>query len=196
MKKLLALSFFSMLVASQANAAFIKTVEGDDMAGIEVTAVFSDSSSETVVWASLGGSLGGVGGTQWSLFVDGDTQIPNAATPTIGAWNLINQNQNLVSLFIDLGTNFVFDIEFGDASANGSGAGRAFLDFSGNGTTAVFSGLVQDELYTGLTLTTIAPDQTYFGVDTDMVTVPAPATLSIFALSLLGLAVRSRRKQA
>jgi hypothetical protein len=112
----------------------------------------------------------------------------------MGAWNLVNQNQSLVSLFIDLGTAFVFDTEFGDASANGSGAGRAFVDFLGNGTTWAFSGLMRDELYSGLTLTTISGGQTYFGVDTDAV--PTPATLSLMGLALLGLVAGTRRKKA
>lgn len=197
MKKLLGLGFAAAMFAGQAHAGFISLVTGSDMAGIEVTAVFSNLPSETKTWGDLGGNAGGVTGTGWSLMVDGDTIIPNAATPTLGAWNLINQNQNLVSLFINLGTGFVFDTAYGDASANGSGAGREFLDFLGRGTTGVFSGNVQDELFTGLTLTNIASGQNYFGVDTDRVmAVPAPAALSLMGLSLLGLALRSRRKQA
>ena len=91
MKKLLALSFFSMFVASQANAAFIKTVEGDDMAGIEVTAVFSDSSSETLVWASLGGSLGGVGGT----YIPGGAGVLVVAALTLLAFRIGPAGGNL-----------------------------------------------------------------------------------------------------
>lgn len=194
MKKLLGLGFAAAMFASQAQAAFILNVTGSDMAGIEVTATFADTSTETITWASLGGNAGGVNGTNWSLSVDGDTIIPNAATPTVGAWNLFNQHQSLVSLFIDLGTAFVFDTEFGDASANGSGAGRAFIDFNDKGTTWAFSGLVQDELYSGLMLTTLSNGRTYFGVDTDAV--PAPATLSLMGLALLGLVAGTRRKKA
>lgn len=197
MKKLLGLGFATVMLAGQAHAGFISMVTGSDMAGIEVTAVFSNLPSETKTWGDLGGNAGGVTGTGWSLMVDGDTIIPNAATPALGAWNLINQSQNLVSLFINLGTGFVFDTAYGDVSANGSGAGREFLDFLGKGTTAVFSGHVQDELYTGLTLTTIASGQTYFGVDTDgVIAVPAPAALSLLGLALLGLAAGTRRKKA
>jgi hypothetical protein len=194
MKKLLGLGFAAAMFASQAQAAFIWNVTGSDMAGIEVTATYADTSTETITWASLGGNAGGVSGSGWSLSVDGDTIIPNAATPAVGAWNLISQNQSLVSLFIDLGTAFVFDTEFGDASANGSGAGREFIDFLGNGTSWAFSGPMQDELYSGLTLTTISGGQTYFGVDTDAV--PTPATLSLMGLALLGLVAGTRRKKA
>jgi hypothetical protein len=99
----------------------------------------------------------------------------------------------LVSLFINLVPgSFVFDTAFGDASGNGSGNGREFV--SGTPIGYSFGGLMQDELYTGLTLTDIAAGDTQFLIDTDLVS--APATISILALSLFGLVMNSRRKQA
>lgn len=200
MKKLLGLGFAAALFAGQANAGFISVVNGADMAGISVTATFTNLSTETFIWTSSTSSTsststaGGVDGTDWELMVDGDTIIPNSATPLMGTWQLVNSNPELVSLFINLGTAFVFDTEYNDVSANGSGPGREFLNFFGTSTTGSFSNLMQDELYYGLTLTNISAGETLFGADTDAV--PTPATLSLLGLALLGLAAGARRKKA
>ena len=131
------------------------------------------------------------------LMVDGDTIIPNSVT-LAGAWVLTNDNQSLVSLFINLGSAFVFDAIEGLGPNDGTGPGR-------DGTNLVstlpigysFTGLVQDGLFSGLELFDIALGQTQFAMDTDSVTaVPAPAALSLIGLTLLGLTARSRRKQA
>ncbi|KXI27240.1 PEP-CTERM sorting domain-containing protein [Paraglaciecola hydrolytica] len=193
MKKLLGLGLAVAMFASQAQAAFIWDVTGADMAGIEVTATYSDQTpSQTLTWEDLGGDAGGVSGVDWSLMVDGDTMM-NDGSSLVGAWILSNSNQALVSLFINLGSAFVFDTLEGFGPNNGSGPGRDFIAFPAIGWS--FSGQFQDELYTGLTLNDIGFGQTMFTMDTDAV-VPAPAALSLMGLALLGLAVRSRRKQA
>lgn len=192
MKKLLLLGFLSMFGASQAHAGFISIVDGADMAGIEVTATFSDASTETLTWAALTADSGGVSGTAWSLEQVGETFGELGPLGVLGAWTLTNDNSALVSLFINLlPASFVFDTEFGDASANGSGNGREFV--SGTPIGYTFDGLMQDELYTGLTLSNITAGETQFLIDTDLVS--APATISILMLSLLGLVMNSRRKQ-
>jgi hypothetical protein len=209
MKKLLALSFFSMFVVSQAHAGFISAVNGDDMAGISVTVTLDDNTSETLVWAATGLDEGGVFGTLgvdgWSLVESGDTLGGLVNQSLFGVWTLANQTgQAIKSLFVDLSaTNVVFDTLFGDVSANGSSAGREFTyDTRFTTVNAGFSMNYMDELFKGLTITGpqggFLADGASFGfmIDTDIVTVPAPATLSILALSLLGLAARSRRKQA
>lgn len=210
MKKLLALSFFSMFVASQAHAGFISTVAGDDMTGIAVTVTLEDDSTETLFWGATGpetgGVFGGLGIDGWSLVEEGDTIGGTDGQSLFGVWTLANYTgQAIKSLFIDLSaTSVVFDTLFGDASANGSLAGREFTyDDRLTLVNASFSDNYMDELFKGLTITGVQGDlladgeSFEFMIDTDIVTaVPAPATLSIFALSLLGLAVRSRRKQA
>jgi len=198
MKKLLVLGFLSMFGASQAQAGFISIINGADMAGIEVTATFSDMTpDETFTWAALTADSGGVTGTGWSLSQEGETfgEYDTVNSLFVGEWTIDNHAQNLESLFINLLDGFVFDTAFGVASANGSGPG---VDFdSGGNSTAMFSGLVQDELFSGLTLTNIAAGgQSIFLTDTDAVVVSAPATVSILMLSLLGLVMNSRRKQA
>jgi MYXO-CTERM domain-containing protein len=193
MKKLFGIGFAAAMFVSQAHAGFIWGVTGSDMAGIKVTATFADTSTETFTWADLGGDAGGVTGTGWSLMVDGDTIIPNPASPYAGAWTLVNNTQQMLeSLFINLGAGFVFDTEFGDASANGSGPGRALTSSVSIGS--LFGGWVQDELYSTLWLTDIADGTTLFGVDTDAV--PTPATISLLGLAMLGLAAGARRRKA
>ena len=210
MKKLLALSFFSMFVASQAHAGFISTVNGDDMTGISVTVTLEDDSFETLVWGATGVDKGGVFGTLgidgWSLIESGDTIGGDNGQSLFGVWSLANYTGKAIkSLFIDMSaTNVVFDTLFDDASGNGSLAGREFTYDDRFATVdASFSMNYMDELFKGLTITGpqgsfLASGSSFdFMIDTDIVTsVPAPATLSIFALSLLGLAARSRRKQA
>lgn len=193
MKKFLLLGFLSMFGMSQANAGFISVVTGADMAGIEVTATYSDASTQTLTWEALTADSGGVTGTGWSLDQVGETFGELGMSGVIGAWTVTNDNAELVSLFVNLlPGKFVFDTAFGDASRNGSGNGREFVSSAPIGYN--FSGLMQDELYTGLTLNDISAGQTQFLIDTDLVS--APATISIMALSLFGLIMNARRKQA
>ncbi len=198
MKNFLLVGFLSMFAASQAQAGFISLVTGADMAGIEVTATFSDMSTETLTWEALTADSGGVSGTGWTLVQEGNTfgELTGGGI-VVGAWTLINNSATLESLFINLlPANFIFDTLFGDASANGSGSGREFVSDVAIGS--MFGGLLQDELYSTLTLTGIEDGQTRFLIDTDLVSVSvsAPATASILMLSLLGLVMNARRKQA
>lgn len=202
MKKLLALGFLSLFIGSQANASFIKTVTGSDMAGIEVTVTFEDDGSmESGIWAATGAMMGEASNTSsgqgWGLMESGDTlgglTVLGDPSTAFGIWSLYNwTGRTISSLFIDTaGTNVVFDTEFFDVSANGSGAGREFTyDNSSTTVTALFSGLYMDELYTGLTIA--GPglvDGFEFMIDTD-VKVSAPATLSLMLLALGGLVAR------
>ena len=197
MKKFLLLGFLSMFGASHANAGFIPVITGADMTGIEVTASFTGGVTETFTWAALTADSGGVTGTGWSLSQVGETfgEFDTVNNVLVGAWTLTNNSATLDSLFINLLSGFVFDTEFGDASANGSGSGREF-GLGQVAITSAFGGFVQDELYSTLALTNIAAGDTQFVIDTDAVTVSAPATASIVLLSLLGLAMNSRRKKA
>tara|TARA_R110000868_G_scaffold278603_1_gene538429 strand:- start:155 stop:796 length:642 start_codon:yes stop_codon:yes gene_type:complete len=211
MKKLLGLGFAAAMFAGQAHAGFISMVTGSDMAGISVTVMLDDNSTETLVWSSIDATTGGVSGTLgidgWSLVESGDTLGGFDGQSLFGVWTLANNTgQAIKSLFVDLSaTSVVFDTLFFDASANGSLAGREFTYDTRIATVSpVFSMNYMDELFKGLTLTAggqqqglLADGSSFeFMIDTDIVAVPAPAALSLMGLSLLGLALRSRRKQA
>jgi hypothetical protein len=209
MKKFLLLGFLSMFGASQAHAGFIQAVTGADMAGIEVTVTYEDLTTDTQIWTASPIDLpffeedGLALGDDWSLYESGDTlgELTDAGVLT-GVWTFLRQSgyaQEISSIFIDTSaTNVVFDTEFFDFSANGSGAGREFTyDDTNTYVDAVFSGLYMDELYTGLTISGSGlVDGFTFMIDTDLVEVSAPATASILMLSLLGLVMNARRKQA
>lgn len=193
MKKLLLLGFLSMFVGSQAQAGFISVINGADMAGIEVTATFADASTETLTWEALSSDSGGVSGTGWSLTQEGETFGEFDGTDIIGAWTIVNDSDTLVSLFINLLDGFVFDTAYGDDSANGSGNGRELVA-SDLGLGVAFGDNFDSELYSTLMLTNIDLGETSFLIDTDLVS--APATISILTLSLFGLVMSARRKQA
>lgn len=195
MKKLIIIGLFTMLVGAKAHASFIGNVDGADMAGIHVTATFNDLTTESFIWEAQSANSGGVTGTGWSLSQVGNTFGELGPGGVIGPWTIFNDNSALVSLFVNLlPASFVFDTEYGDASANGSGNGRELVSETPIGHA--FSGLMQDELFTGLTLSDFSLGETRFVIDTDLVTVSAPSTVSILLLSLFGLIMNTRRKQA
>lgn len=207
MKKLLGLGFAAVIFAGHANAGFIRIVTGADMAGIEVTAVFPGGLVDVITWQTLAtdagvpdleGFSGGASGRGWELTQQGDTISENLPSGPGGIWTLNLIRPNIASLMINLMGDFVFDTEFGNASANGSGAGRKFassvpMNFS-------FGGLVQDELYTTLTFLNLRQGTYQFVIDIDKVdattAVSAPASLALLGLTLLGLAGTVRRKKA
>ncbi|MBU2977718.1 PEP-CTERM sorting domain-containing protein [Alteromonas sp. C1M14] len=213
MKKSALFGAAALLLSSQASADYISTVTGADMTGMEVTVTFSDTTTETVSWSSilmddsvayLEGYIGGVTGSSWSLVQQGDSisDNPPGATSVLGAWTFTYDGtaSGIESVYIDAWAgDVVFDTEEGDASANGSDAGREFVasDLDVLGT---FDMNIEDELFGGLTLTgdsgllldTAGSFQ--FLADTD-ISVPAPATLGIFAATL-GFMGFNRRKKA
>lgn len=217
MKKFLLLGFLSMFGTSQAHAGFINTVTGADMAGLQVTATFAGGATETLIWhmtspgsgltdtISLESEIGGVFGSMFTLSQQGDSQgnVDTNGTPNdfsddtiYGLWTLTSLiDETLTSLFIEvLNTNVVFDTLFAD-NGNGSDRGRAFTT-TASGTSYSYGDLVQDELFGSLLVNVdLAKNQSLtFLADTDLVTVPAPATLSLLLLAMGGLVVR--RKQA
>ncbi|MCF2949898.1 PEP-CTERM sorting domain-containing protein [Paraglaciecola aquimarina] len=195
MKKLLAIGLLSLFIGGQAQAGFIKSVTGADMAGIEVTVTYDDATTDSAIWGATFPEEGAANGADWGLYEQGDTIGGDNGQFLYGVWTFTrstNAIKNIASLFIDTSTtNIVFDTEFFDVSANGSGAGREFTydDKAHDPVTALFSGLYMDELYTGLTIS--GPglvDGFQFMIDTDEV--PAPTTLSIMLLALGGLVAR------
>jgi hypothetical protein len=223
MKKFLLLSFLSFFAASQANAGFIKTITGADMAGIEVTVTYASNPSETLTWqvisagngltdtVNLEFAVGGVTGTGFTFTQQGDSQgnIDDKGTPATtddelyGLWTLTNTSTSallddaVTSLFINTSnTNIVFDSMFDDIFNNGSGPGRNISD--AGSTIGTYGGLFMDELYTSLMvdLSLNSGESLVFFADTDAIAVSAPTTVSILLLSLLGLIMNARRKQA
>jgi hypothetical protein len=195
-----------------AQATLIQSITGSDMAGMVVTVTFANGRSQSKLWNATGPEGGRVFGKGWSLRQSGDT-IGEFDIVPIGAWTL-RANRNITSMTIDaLTADVVFDTEFGDPFANGSGAGREFTyDDTLATVNAVFSDNYQDELFGSMTLT---GDNGRFGgllvqrrssfefmIDTDLIddglavaVVSEPASLFLLMSGLLGLVV-SRRKVA
>ncbi|MFT6989704.1 MAG: hypothetical protein ACJASL_001677 [Paraglaciecola sp.] len=221
MKKFLLISFLSMFIGSQAQAGFISLVTGADMGGIKVTGNQANGSSFSAFWVATGANSGEAtvlkrNGNFWTLSQVGDSIVdgnPDPLAPT-GFWTLTTVGINLTSLVIE-GTfgGIVFDTLFGNANVNGSGDGREFsTDSVGtNGQENVFAGFTdpymgQPDLFSTMTLTGTngrnndrlinAGTTINFAIDTDAVVVSAPATASILMLSILGLVMNARRKQA
>ncbi|TCS37159.1 PEP-CTERM sorting domain-containing protein [Reinekea marinisedimentorum] len=209
-------SVFCALVmfSSGANATlldFETTVTGADMAGISVTAIYTDGTSDTVIWSATGSESGGVSETSWSLTQEGSTLGEyDSSTDTIyGLWTFTSDG-SVESLIIDtLDTGIVFDTAFIDDlsdDTNGSGQGRIFSEVDVDASTllegasssyfAGYSGLFLEELFTTLTLDSLTGVTTLtFWADTDAY-VPEPSTLMLFGAGLFGLvASRARSKK-
>ena len=88
--------------------------EGDEMAGMQVTAWYGGG-SQAVTWATTGVDAGAAAGTNWSLSETGDTFG--------GTWTLSNTTGSaLTRLLIDAGPgNTVYDILWWEPSTPGSG---------------------------------------------------------------------------
>jgi hypothetical protein len=220
-KKLILVSFLTMLIGNSANASIISIITGADMAGMEVTVTFDGGSTETVIWdvISAGNGLtdtvnletasGGVTGSGFSLTQQGNSlgNVNNNDTPTdssddifYGLWTLTNMSQSAITkLFVNaLAGGIVFDTDNLDNSIlNGSDVGRPFEPRTG-GPTAIYSNNYQDELFGAMTVElSLASDASLdFFADTDAITVSAPSTISILMLSLFGFVMNARRKQA
>ncbi len=89
MNRLLALLLFSGWAVSASAFPYVidTTVNGADMAGIEVTVFLQDGSSDTATWAATGADSGAASGSGWTLSESGDT----LNQPGLGAaWTLTN----------------------------------------------------------------------------------------------------------
>jgi hypothetical protein len=87
-----------------------EAITADDMVGLIVVVRFSDATSETAVWADLGGSSGGVSGSSipgWSLTNDGNTYFSD--------WVLTNSTGKTMTEVIIKAENggFNFDVAYG-----------------------------------------------------------------------------------
>jgi hypothetical protein len=95
-------------------------VTGADMAGLEVTALFDDAFSETVIWQSLGSGAGQAVGTGWSITESGDT------ISSFFLWENTRGVGVTQILFHDPTQSTIFD-RGGDVGTPGSSIGFTFF---------------------------------------------------------------------
>ena len=136
---------------------------GDSMAGMEVTAIFSNGIEETVVWSAAGpGRSGGAQGSLWNLSVFDDStdgSSPNGSTylesSHFSPWTFsVDAEISISRLFIDAGLGATaFDAiktyasdPINYPSTPGSQSGSPFAYYASAddpyGTVATYSGLI------------------------------------------------------
>jgi hypothetical protein len=114
---------------------------GANMGGMQVTAFFTNSTSETVSWVPLGLINGGASGTNWSLMESGDTDI--------STWFLTNTTGlGITRLVIDGGPGrTIFDRTFGGmVGTPGTSFGRDFVLVSGGLSTDNILAIYHDQV--------------------------------------------------
>lgn len=218
---LLSTSLFSQagLITGNVDAA----VDSADMAGISVTAFFSNGTDQTLIWSDLVGAGTGVDNGTWSLKLqDGDTfgsyDNHNDTDPLTGTfqglWTLTNlADFGITALSINAGLQgFYFDNQFGETASTpgigegttGSGPGIEFdssLSFTNNIAHSYDDLFSAPDLYGKLNIsfingTSLAKGESLgFLTDTDRVSVsvPEPATMFTFALGLIALTSLRRK---
>jgi PKD domain len=119
-------------IPAQATVLTGFTTTGSMMAGMQVTASFTDGSSESVIWSAANADSGGVFGNGWSL-----TESGNSFNQP---WTLTNTGLGITSLVIDaIPGNTVFDIyPYGDKlpQTDGSADGWGFETINGQSPTS------------------------------------------------------------
>ncbi|WP_077342121.1 hypothetical protein [Pseudocolwellia agarivorans] len=185
-------------------AGIISNINGADMSGIQVTAMFGNGSSETLTWAATGATSGGVTGAGWSLSLTGDTfgDYNGASNMFVGDWVLSNDSLSIgiVGLEVNAGIAGVY---FDDADSieytAGSNVGRPFASSSTDVSASFTNVFSAPDLFGTMNIdwkpTTFLDlgQKLTFLTDTDKSVVSEPATALVFLSGLLAL-VNIRRK--
>ncbi|GAC16439.1 PEP-CTERM sorting domain-containing protein [Aliiglaciecola lipolytica] len=194
-------------------------ITGADMAGMQVTALFGDGTSETGIWSAfpdvvLGtgndvldaeGFSGGVVTSSWSLTQQGFSS--GNVSPTgdvLGAWTLSNlaASSGIVAFIVEGFTGGIaFDIDSDSVGTPYSGVGVAFVTEYAT-DLEIYADQVSTE-YSDLFFTLgVLFDSSPLGVgedllfvaDTEKMKVPEPASIAMLLTGLLFGAARLRKQ--
>ncbi|GAB2694074.1 PEP-CTERM sorting domain-containing protein [Aliiglaciecola aliphaticivorans] len=221
-KKIIAgLSLVGMSLSAQSAIIIDESnITGADMAGLEVTALFGDGSSEVVTWSAypdviLGtgdpiadaeGFSGGVTGTGWSLTQQGfSSGNVSPAGDVYGAWTLTNDAvaSGIFAFSISgIDSGIAFDIDSDNVDTPDSGVGVAFATASAF-DTAIYTDQVNaeyDDLFYSLSVLLVSSpiaegEELTFVADTETLKVPEPATTAMILSGLLFGAARLRARK-
>ncbi|MBU2880320.1 MULTISPECIES: PEP-CTERM sorting domain-containing protein [Aliiglaciecola] len=210
----MSLSAQSAIIVDEAN------ITGADMAGIEVTALFGDGTSESGIWSAfpdvvLGtgdpiadaeGFSGGVVTSTWSLTQQGfSSGNVSPAGGVFGAWTLTNIDSasDIVGFSIDgFAGDVAFDIDSGSENTPYSSIGVSFASATVVDSVAYSDQVSADYGDLFFTLDVLfgssslaIGDDLVFVTDTDTVKVPEPATTAMILSGLLFGAARLRARK-
>ena len=184
-------------------AGIISVIDGADMAGMQVTATFSDGSTDTQMWSATGIDSGAASAADWSLSLSGETFGDVVSPGTfIGAWTLENMSTafGIVGLEIDGAiADIYFDIVDTTIETVGSGVGREFVADTSDVTASYSNLLSAPDLFGTLNIDwdaasmLSAGNAMQFFTDTDKTTVSEPVKSLMFLSGLVAL-VTLRRK--
>lgn len=181
----------------------------DQLAGTEITATFSDATTETAVWGVTGVQAGAAtGASGWTMSATGDTFL--------ATWLLSNTgSKTITNLFINPSPgDTVFDLNNPFIGTPGSAQGHTFTDGSSpfsitatySDTIALTSFAPVGDLYRTLNLAFggagFGPGSSMpFQMDTDLtllpddLRVPEPGTVVLWGTGMAGLGLMAWRRR-